>query len=123
MLYRDIHPELDVYPVRSKRDVMGLLRRLGWVRLALHDDRMIGWDAGDSTHGDYVEQYGDHTNLNVALEKGRYIIEFSHPSPEQDRRIHGTTPQALQNNPIFQRVFGTLPVTFRDHDTWEDVDV
>lgn len=113
--------KLDVRQVRSRRDMDGLLRRYGWVRLALHGDHMVGWDAGDFTHGDYVEEFGEHINLNVAKENGQYVVEFSYPSPEQDVRILGTTPQQLRENPVFQRVFATLPVTFRDHETWDDV--
>ena len=105
--------DLKVYPVKSKQHLLGLLKKFGWVRLAILSDGMVGWDAGEFTHGDFEAVYGDHINLNVAFEDGKYVVEFNSIS---------TTPAEIRSNPYFNAAFGKLPVQFRDHNTWENVD-
>jgi hypothetical protein len=118
--------DLKTFRIRSPSSLNGLIKRFGWLRLALHEDILIGWDAGEFTHGDYAEQHGQHINLNVQIENGKYILEFSKNTLEYqengDSDLIPTSPSKLRGHPIFQKVFNKLDITFRDHDTWNDIE-
>lgn len=110
---------VEVYPVATKSSLDRLLRRFGRVGLALHDDYMIGWEADKLTHSDYSKRSGSYIRLAVFIDNGIYVVEFSSVSiagqGPPDVSIE-SDPKTLRADPTFQKVFGILPVVFRDRD-------
>lgn len=111
----------DVYDIKSKAQLIGLLKRFGVVRLMLLDDGFVGWDAADFTHGDYLDDFDNEgINLTVVLNHGTdIVIEYMPPNPKQDVRLKGTSPEYLLNNRYFKTVFGKVKVRFENADPEE----